>query len=639
MSSGAGGGDKLGGIYVDIEARTGNLESDFAKIYRATREVESAITALTAKVKAGEIGYVAYQEALAPLEARKQALTAQFNAAREALDRQSAAVAGVSEKTLAYARKTGALRGEMTETGRSASAFGHKLMVVGQTLDDLQYVGQMGIRPIIGNLMQFSAALGIVLIVGNLVYSNWDKLMSLFGTGKVRTEAEEMEELARKTKLTAEETARLTRYKKEQASIEAIRGDSDAKSESVRAFEELVRNQNTESDSLAERLARRRIEGGKVNAYLTEEEQRALQTGVRSKGKLFGLFDQGLEDVDAGELRNTALARARERAERDIGRAAHDLAARERLAKELQNIDPDLARKLRSTTPEALAKKKRDEEETKKYKEKMEEAEREAQEHNEAVTRRREEEISRITSAAGRRLLREELEASEQFGEENYDAGEFRRRKIREIEQRLVDTGKDRGEARLLATTAVDRMMTESRRQVTERAMAEGISEEEARARMLDEAQVTEADRKRREAEDVARSKIVGLDDRLRDELLLARGTGADRKQSEAAVAERLVVELKRQGISEEEARLIAPDMVREASRRLEEEAFTVGRRTDQAKAPELLAADAMLRSVQQAVGSSDPQKQQVELLRKLYETSLRQEELIRQPRAAVIAG
>jgi hypothetical protein len=79
--------------------------------------------------------------------------------------------------------------------------------------------------------------------------------------------------------------------------------------------------------------------------------------------------------------------------------------------------------------------------------------------------------------------------------------------------------------------------------------------------------------------------------------------------------------------------------MVREASRRLEEEAFTVGRRTDQAKAPELLAADAMLRSVQQAVGSSDPQKQQVELLRKLYETSLRQEELIRQPRAAVIAG
>ena len=88
---------------------------------------------------------------------------------------------------------------------------GQKLMQLGQTLDDMQYVGEQGLRPIINNVMQLSPVLGTAMIAVQLLYSNWDNLSKLFGAGHVKTQAEEMEELRKKTSLTADEAERLAR--------------------------------------------------------------------------------------------------------------------------------------------------------------------------------------------------------------------------------------------------------------------------------------------------------------------------------------------------------------------------------------------------------------------------------------------
>ena len=85
----------------------------------------------------------------------------------------------------------------------------NKVLQLGRTFDDLQYVPQQGLRPIINNVMELSPALGMAMIAVQLLITHWDELSAAFGKSKVKTQAEEMEELADKISKTADETARL----------------------------------------------------------------------------------------------------------------------------------------------------------------------------------------------------------------------------------------------------------------------------------------------------------------------------------------------------------------------------------------------------------------------------------------------
>ena len=80
----------------------------------------------------------------------------------------------------AAASKTAAAVGDSLETiGKSGTNAAYKMMQFGQTLDDLQYVGEMGLRPIINNVMQLSPELGIALIaVQSLASAIGEKLIS-----------------------------------------------------------------------------------------------------------------------------------------------------------------------------------------------------------------------------------------------------------------------------------------------------------------------------------------------------------------------------------------------------------------------------------------------------------------------------
>lgn len=110
------------------------------------------------------------------------------------------------------------------ESARGESAkFQQGLQKLGYAADDLQYVFQngMGLRPIINNLMQVSPLVGALALAADLLYRHWDSVEGLWGNSKAKTEAQLMEELAKKTGLTADETRRLFEWEQKRDTIKA----------------------------------------------------------------------------------------------------------------------------------------------------------------------------------------------------------------------------------------------------------------------------------------------------------------------------------------------------------------------------------------------------------------------------------
>lgn len=114
-------------------------------------------------------------------------------------------------------------KGRMEAARGEAGKFQSGLQRLGYAADDLQYVFQngMGLRPIINNLMQVSPLLGAVALAVDVLYRNWDSVEGLWGNTKAKTEAQLMEELAKKTALTADETRRLYEYELKRDTIKA----------------------------------------------------------------------------------------------------------------------------------------------------------------------------------------------------------------------------------------------------------------------------------------------------------------------------------------------------------------------------------------------------------------------------------
>ena len=92
-------------------------------------------------------------------------------------------------------------------------------------VDDLQYVPEMGLRPILNNLTMITPKLAIAAI-GFEMLTKHGKAFVDYVTGKepFKTAAEQMEELGKKTARTADESKRLLQYTREKAIIEEQQG-------------------------------------------------------------------------------------------------------------------------------------------------------------------------------------------------------------------------------------------------------------------------------------------------------------------------------------------------------------------------------------------------------------------------------
>ena len=117
----------------------------------------------------------------------------------------------------------------ITKAGGSSKNAGQAMTQLGYAVDDIQS-GFRGISNNIQPLLQslgasggLAAAFSIAAIAANQLYTHWDDLMRAFGMGTVKTQAEQMEELGKKTAKTAEETQKLLKFQEQQATIQSQR--------------------------------------------------------------------------------------------------------------------------------------------------------------------------------------------------------------------------------------------------------------------------------------------------------------------------------------------------------------------------------------------------------------------------------
>jgi hypothetical protein len=188
-------GISVGSIYADIELNDEKLYRQLPLLGAELKKVKGEVESVAQELKQGGPEADRLADRLAELTAQQQHLEAackvaavQLGAFRQAA---KAAAEGIGEITAAApaagaaiqraAAATQTLNVGMAGIGRGAASGSYRLLQLGNTLDDLQYVGEQGLRPILNNIMQISPVAGIALIAIDQIYRHWDDLTGLFG--------------------------------------------------------------------------------------------------------------------------------------------------------------------------------------------------------------------------------------------------------------------------------------------------------------------------------------------------------------------------------------------------------------------------------------------------------------------------
>lgn len=217
-----GGAINVGSIVADLDIRTGNLDRGLARARQALDAVDQELRQLDSDLDAGAITLTAYTARFMALGRTTAELTTHMNAAYSATTTLHTGLE-------VYNQTAGRM---VSHTAR----MGQGLMQLGYIADDIQY-GFSGIINNVAPLAQsFASAAGVAVPQANAIaagvqiaavaayqlYVNWDRLTEALGVGTTRTEAEEMERLAKATSRTADEQDRLNKYKEKQTEIQRM---------------------------------------------------------------------------------------------------------------------------------------------------------------------------------------------------------------------------------------------------------------------------------------------------------------------------------------------------------------------------------------------------------------------------------
>ena len=151
---------------------------------------EATLNQLKGAFQRGEITTDEFLKVAKRLTDQEKQLQENIRLATEALAKQAMAADTAAEATTA----------NVDAIGKSGMNSAYKMMQLGQTLDDLQYVGEMGLRPIINNVMQLDARMGIALIVVQSLINAFGEQLVEAVTGyaaeaeKAKTETEKLTE-------------------------------------------------------------------------------------------------------------------------------------------------------------------------------------------------------------------------------------------------------------------------------------------------------------------------------------------------------------------------------------------------------------------------------------------------------------
>lgn len=314
-------------------------------------------------------------------------LNAQLDQEAEALkklDAQLAATANPSARLVAdqaaaeaQARKTAAellkVKDALRQTGAGSAAAARGVLEFSRAAEDFSTGGFLGVLNNIPGMAQsagqalqmtgaqvaaVTAGVSLAATAAYSLWKNWDKLADAVGLGATRTEAERMEDLGNKTHRTAEETAALNKYKREQAEIDAVI-NSQSKADKTR--EQLVKEAVGEAGgkSVLDALFKARNPDGTGEHRLSGEDQVALQD-LRDRAaaaRAGGRVDRQAEDR-VKELLDKARADEQKESGRLIADAAHDTDAQREVIRELGR-DPkqrQFVRQLAEALPENIEK-------------------------------------------------------------------------------------------------------------------------------------------------------------------------------------------------------------------------------------------------------------------------------------------
>ncbi|WP_406699181.1 hypothetical protein V5E97_09920 [Singulisphaera sp. Ch08] len=209
-------GINLGGIYADLDIRTGNLDQGLAKARNALDAVNKEVKQLQQDFADGAITASELSNRMAALGTTAAELTTRMNAAYTA--------------TTTLSTGLEILNANANSMTQSSARMGQALMQLGYIADDVQY-GFSGVVNNIGPLVYglgatagVAAAAQVAAVAVYQLYTHMDQFQELIGIGATKTEAEEMERLAKATSRTADEQERLNKYKEQEKKIQQMMG-------------------------------------------------------------------------------------------------------------------------------------------------------------------------------------------------------------------------------------------------------------------------------------------------------------------------------------------------------------------------------------------------------------------------------
>lgn len=344
------------------------LRSDAAQIAAAnTAKLADAIALTTDKQWAALAATQAFTDTRRSLNAALERAASHEQSAATATARSASALNETAKAASAAAAAKKQNASASNDATAGSQRLGQGLMQLGFALDDVQY-GMKGLsNNIPGLLTSFGTGAGlagvisIVAIGAYQLYSHWDQLMGLMGMGKVKSQADEMEELAKKTEKTADETARLLKYQERQATVTKQRGaKTDAESEQEKLVNEAIAK--NDNDVVVRGLAQLKM--GTDPRVKALERQQAHEEQIRriSTNGRAGLSDDENARFERrrGALANTIDAEVRDQ----LAKATHDPGALQGLVNKVTS-NPEafggrekgmkLAAGLMDATPDAIA--------------------------------------------------------------------------------------------------------------------------------------------------------------------------------------------------------------------------------------------------------------------------------------------
>ena len=202
------------------------------EVYQMTLQIQGAEKAADLKS-----AIALAEQKIAALYQTMKGQPAQF---QQAIKQTSADLIDLKQKLEAAEKAAAGLQGASRNGGRA-------LLEFSRAFEDAQY----GIAGVLNNIPGLVQALGAgaglvgaissVVVAAALLYHNWDLVLSIFGSSKVLTEAQEMKKLGENTKKTADEEERLQKLKNRDKHDQAQHGEVKNATELGKNIDEAIK--------------------------------------------------------------------------------------------------------------------------------------------------------------------------------------------------------------------------------------------------------------------------------------------------------------------------------------------------------------------------------------------------------------